>query len=209
MSEASAQGCIRRLARPLAAAVLAAAAAGCRPGDRGPSPAAPAARGEAAITAVRGDLAAINRGAVDGIRRGMELIVWRGKTFIARLRIAEVGTATAAGILMDRKLAPRVGDRVVDAAPAPPPGPAPREGSQLDALGELHGTVTAVRGDVAGVDVGSADGARPGMVLVVYRGDDFVAHLRLAEVGASSSAGVLYDAARAPTVGDRVTALNP
>lgn len=70
---------------------------------------------------------------------------------------------------------------------------------------KIEATVTAVKSDLASLNVGSADGVQKGMDFVIYRGATFVAHLRVAEVYASSCAGVIVDAQRDVHQGDKAT----
>ncbi len=85
------------------------------------------------------------------------------------------------------------------AAPTAPTAPAaPRTDIRIS------GTVTAVRGDLASVNVGSAKGVRPGMMLVIYRGADYVAKLRVDNVDVGESAGVIIDPRLDPMQGDKV-----
>jgi hypothetical protein len=72
---------------------------------------------------------------------------------------------------------------------------------------KIDGTITAVRSDLASLNVGSADGVKKGMEFKIYRGDKFVAHLRVAEVFASSCAGVVTDMQRDVLRGDKATTL--
>jgi len=70
---------------------------------------------------------------------------------------------------------------------------------------KITGEVLAVKGDLASLNVGSASGVKKGMVFTLYRDDKFVAHLRIAEVGPSTCAGVLYDRIDAVKAGDKAT----
>jgi len=67
----------------------------------------------------------------------------------------------------------------------------------------IQATVTAVQDGLAQVNVGSADGVKKGMQFTVYRGGDFVAHLRISEVNSNSSAGNLIDITRTVKQGDK------
>ena len=64
------------------------------------------------ITAVTGDYASINIGSAKGIKKNMRLIVHRGAQFVARLRVDEVESTQAAGIIIDRRIDPIQGDKV-------------------------------------------------------------------------------------------------
>jgi len=82
-------------------------------------------------------------------------------------------------------------------APGAPSAPVPKT--------KIEGTVTAVKVDLASLNVGSADGVAKGMVFIIYRGAEFVAHLRVADVGTGTCAGVIYEAQRDVQVGDKAT----
>lgn len=69
----------------------------------------------------------------------------------------------------------------------------------------ITGTVDSVRGDLIGVNIGSAKGLKPGMRLIIYRGAEFVAHLGVQEVDVNAAAGVVSDKRLDPIVGDKVT----
>ena len=90
--------------------------AGAAGGQPGVTPAAdikPAVDVTGTVIAVREpDLASINIGSAKGITPGMTLIVYRGSSFVAHLKIAEVDLNNAAGIIVDRKLDPMQGDKV-------------------------------------------------------------------------------------------------
>jgi len=70
---------------------------------------------------------------------------------------------------------------------------------------KISAVVLAVQGDLASLNVGSASGVKKGMVFTLYRDDKFVAHLRVAEVGPATCAGVLYDRTDAVRQGDKAT----
>jgi len=69
---------------------------------------------------------------------------------------------------------------------------------------EITGTVTSVRDDRASIDVGSAQGVREGMELVISRGDKFVGYLTVEYVLADQSAGFVHGKQLDPAVGDRI-----
>ena len=79
------------------------------------APALPATEVTGTITAIKDDMASINVGSAKGIAQGMKLIVYRGSSFVANLKIVEVDTNQAAGIIIDRKLDPMQGDKVTSA----------------------------------------------------------------------------------------------
>ncbi len=83
-----------------------------RAGAEGVAPVA-AERIGGTVTAVRGELASINIGSAKGIQREMKLYVYRGAEFVSRLRVSEVRIDQAAGIIIDRRLDPMPGDKVV------------------------------------------------------------------------------------------------
>jgi uncharacterized phage infection (PIP) family protein YhgE len=69
----------------------------------------------------------------------------------------------------------------------------------------IAGTVTAVSGNLASVNVGSAHGVKEGMRLIVYRGDQFVGHLKVEQVEVNEAAGMVINKRLDPIQGDRVT----
>lgn len=69
----------------------------------------------------------------------------------------------------------------------------------------IDGTLTTVRGDLAGINIGSAKGVKTGMKLIIYRASEFVAHLRVQEVGIEEAAGTIFDKRLDPIKGDKVT----
>jgi hypothetical protein len=79
--------------------------------------------------------------------------------------------------------------------------------AKVEDVPKIDGTITTVRGDLAGINIGSAKGVKSGMQLVIYRGSQFVAHLRVQEVGIDESAGTVFDKYQGmqPIKGDKVT----
>ena len=76
------------------------------------------------------------------------------------------------------------------------------------AVTTLVGTITAVQADgLASINIGRVKGVRKGMKMYIYRGSDFVGHLRIDEVDDDESAGVLFDVREGMRVqqGDKVT----
>jgi predicted nucleic acid-binding Zn-ribbon protein len=69
---------------------------------------------------------------------------------------------------------------------------------------KVSGAVTAVSKDAVSINIGSAKGLKGGMVLVIYRGDEFVSHVRVQEVDANQSAGIVFDKRSEPMQGDKV-----
>jgi predicted nucleic acid-binding Zn-ribbon protein len=71
--------------------------------------------------------------------------------------------------------------------------------------GTVTGSVTAVRGDYASINLGSAKGIKEGMRLTIYRGGELVSNLRVDEVELQQAAGVIVDRRLDPMQGDKVT----
>ncbi len=69
---------------------------------------------------------------------------------------------------------------------------------------KVTGAVTAVDNDVASANVGSAHGVQKGMELIIFRGDQFVGHLKVEDVGVNECAGVVVDRRLTPKQGDSV-----
>ncbi|MCD4825979.1 MAG: hypothetical protein K8S55_15415 [Phycisphaerae bacterium] len=69
----------------------------------------------------------------------------------------------------------------------------------------VAGTITAIRNNLASINVGSAHGLKTGMKLIVYRGDQFVGRLKIEQVHVNEAAGVIVDKVLAPQQGDKVT----
>jgi len=73
---------------------------------------------------------------------------------------------------------------------------------------DLTATITAVQANgLASINIGQVNGVREGMVMYIYRGSDFVGHLRIEEVDDSASAGVIFEVREGMSVqqGDKVT----
>ncbi len=85
--------------------------------------------------------------------------------------------------------------------------PTAGEPAEVTADREIIGTVTVVRDDLAGINVGSANGVRENMKLIIHRGDQFVGYLRVSEVDVNSSAGFIVDNRLDVMRGDKVTTL--
>jgi len=71
--------------------------------------------------------------------------------------------------------------------------------------GKVTGSITAVRGDYASINVGSAKGIQTGMRLIIYRGAQLVGFLRVEEVDIAQSAGIIIERQLDPMQGDKVT----
>ncbi len=69
----------------------------------------------------------------------------------------------------------------------------------------ITGTVTAVRGDYASINIGSAKRVARGMRLIIYRGTEVVGFLRVEEVDVAESAGIIVDSRLDTLQGDKVT----
>ncbi len=72
---------------------------------------------------------------------------------------------------------------------------------------EISGTVTAVRNGLASINIGSAQGIKKGLKMMVYRGPNFVAYLRIDEVQADKAAGTILDKQLDPMQGDKVATM--
>ncbi len=70
---------------------------------------------------------------------------------------------------------------------------------------KIEASVTAVKDDLASLNVGSASGVKKGMQFIVYRGADFVAHLQVEYVAASTCSGIVVDAQLDVKKGDKAT----
>jgi chromosome segregation ATPase len=69
----------------------------------------------------------------------------------------------------------------------------------------VAGAITSVRGELASINVGSAQGVTRGLKLTIYRGANFVGYLRVDEVDEGEAAGTITDKQLDPLVGDKVT----
>lgn len=70
---------------------------------------------------------------------------------------------------------------------------------------KIEGTVIAVKEQLASLNIGSKDKVKKDMVFILYRGAEFVGHLRIADVGTDNCAGIMYDTIRDVRVGDKAT----
>ena len=70
---------------------------------------------------------------------------------------------------------------------------------------KVTGTITAVRNNLASINIGSARGLKKGMQLIVYRGDQLVGFLKIERVQINEAAGVMIKKILAPKQGDKVT----
>ncbi len=71
---------------------------------------------------------------------------------------------------------------------------------------KFSGTVTSVKGDLVGINIGSSNGVKKGDKLIIYRnGKGFIGKLKIEELNATESAGVIVDKIADPIQGDNVT----
>lgn len=71
----------------------------------------------------------------------------------------------------------------------------------------VTGTITAVRGKLASINVGAIKGIKPGMEMMIYRGGEFVAYLQIQDVDTNQSAGIIVKKRLDPAVGDKVESI--
>jgi myosin heavy subunit len=76
--------------------------------------------------------------------------------------------------------------------------------AEVAAPANISGTVTAVRDNLASINIGSAQGVKEGMKLMVYRGENFVAYLRVEEVRVDRAVGTIADQRLQPMPDDKV-----
>ena len=69
----------------------------------------------------------------------------------------------------------------------------------------ISGTITAVRGELASINIGAAHGLTRGTKLYIYRAASFVGYLRVDEVDEGEAAGTIVDKQLDPVPGDKVT----
>ncbi len=69
----------------------------------------------------------------------------------------------------------------------------------------ITGSITSVKGDYASINIGSANGIKPNMQLIIYRGDQLVGFLRVEGVDVNQAAGIVTDRQLDPLRGDKVT----
>lgn len=70
---------------------------------------------------------------------------------------------------------------------------------------KVEGSVTAVRSDIASLNVGAASGVKKGMEFILYRETEFVAHLQIEYVDTTTCSGIIVDAQRDVKVGDKAS----
>ena len=73
------------------------------------------------------------------------------------------------------------------------------------AVGKIAGTITAIRGELVSINIGSAHGVIRGLKLYIYRDASFVGYLRVDEVDEGESAGTVVDKQLDPVAGDKVS----
>lgn len=69
----------------------------------------------------------------------------------------------------------------------------------------ITGTITAVDDQLVAINVGSANGIKKSMKLIVYRGGQFVGHIRIQQVKLSEAVGLVIDKKMNPQPGDKAT----
>ncbi len=74
----------------------------------------------------------------------------------------------------------------------------------VSAPANVSGKITAVRNGLASINIGSAQGVKEGMKLMVYRGDNFVSYLRVEEVRVDRAVGTIADQVLQPAQDDKV-----
>lgn len=77
--------------------------------------------------------------------------------------------------------------------------------AQVSTGQKIEATVDAVKGNLASINVGSADGVTQGSKFILYRGSEYVGDLSIAQVDVNSSAGTLSNLQRTPQQGDKAT----
>lgn len=82
-------------------------------------------------------------------------------------------------------------------APGAAPPVAPANG--------IVGHINEIQKDVAGINVGSASGVKPGMKMMIYRGATFIGHMVIEEVDLNHSVGIITEKASDPMQGDKVS----
>lgn len=75
--------------------------------------------------------------------------------------------------------------------------------------GPITGTITAVNGTLASINVGKAQGIEKGMSLVIYRSDEFIGRLQIESVELDHAAGVIVDNKHNAKVNDKVVSKIP
>ncbi len=78
------------------------------------------------------------------------------------------------------------------------------DGGAVTTTDQISGTITTVEGNLAGINIGSANGVKPNMRLIIYRGPEFVAYIHVQEVDVGEAAGIIVDKRLEPMQGDKV-----
>ena len=73
------------------------------------------------------------------------------------------------------------------------------------AVSGLKGLITSVKGGLAEVSIGIADGLKKNDVLHVYRGGDFICDISITDVDTNKAAGVIELEQQRPRIGDTAT----
>jgi len=71
--------------------------------------------------------------------------------------------------------------------------------------GQVTGTIISVRGELAKINVGAAQGVARGQKFYIYRNASFVGYLRIDKVDQAEAGGTIVDKQLDPTIGDKVT----
>ena len=69
---------------------------------------------------------------------------------------------------------------------------------------DIIGTVTAVKGDIASINIGSTKGVKKGMNAIVSRGSKFVCEIQIDSVDQGQAAGVISKRNQDPEQGDKI-----
>lgn len=75
--------------------------------------------------------------------------------------------------------------------------------------GPIIGTITTVTGKLASINVGKVKGIEKGMILVIYRSDEYIGRLQIESVELDSAAGVIVDKKHEPKANDKVASKIP
>lgn len=94
-------------------------------------------------------------------------------------------------------------ERGMERGPAGAPGTA--AAATAAPTGKVEGTITAIKGDLASINIGSAQGVRNGNKLYVYRDARFVGYIQIREVDDAEASGIVVDRQLDPLPGDKVT----
>ncbi|MCY2931915.1 MAG: hypothetical protein NTV86_20950 [Planctomycetota bacterium] len=75
--------------------------------------------------------------------------------------------------------------------------------------GPILGTITAVNGNLASINVGKVKGIEKGMSLVIFRSDEFIGRLQIESVELDHAAGVIVDNTHPAKINDKVVSKIP